>query len=200
VEVPILENGATNDINGFFSVQHLTHFSRGSLENVMRAGGWRILEIQTQPDYNGCRVVAVPNSAAEIAANRDDARLLYEYLTSWYRAVADVEARISAMDAAPDLVIWGGGLHSEFLYQFTSLFRRAGKTRYAVVDSDPLKQGKTWRGIPMQPPGVLSGLDWSSARLLVSTYGSQAEVVAEAGSLGVPERAILTLYETIRRY
>ena len=32
IEVPILENGFTNDINGFFSAQHLTHFSRQSLK------------------------------------------------------------------------------------------------------------------------------------------------------------------------
>ena len=27
IEVPIIENGFTNDINGFFSAGHLTHFS-----------------------------------------------------------------------------------------------------------------------------------------------------------------------------
>lgn len=33
VEVPILENGITNDISSFFSIQHMTHFSKQSLLN-----------------------------------------------------------------------------------------------------------------------------------------------------------------------
>jgi hypothetical protein len=69
-----------------------------------------------------------------------------------------------------------------------------------VLDSDPLKQGRTWRGLPIVSPDVARELDWDSVRLIVSTYGSQAEVVEAAKERGVPEVAIVTLYETIRRY
>ena len=58
VEVPILENGQTNDINGFFSAQHLTHFSRQSLHNCLALSGWKIIDWLEQSDYNGCRVLA----------------------------------------------------------------------------------------------------------------------------------------------
>jgi hypothetical protein len=36
IEVPILEKGQTNDIHGFFSPQHLTHFSKKTLDNVLK--------------------------------------------------------------------------------------------------------------------------------------------------------------------
>jgi hypothetical protein len=71
---------------------------------------------------------------------------------------------------------------------------------YLVLDSDPAKQGKTWRGIPILSPDVASALDWGSVRLLVSTHGSQAAVVEAAKQRGVPDAAIVTLYEEIRRY
>ncbi len=44
IEVPIIENGLTNDINGFFSVQHLTHFSKNSFENILSLSGWEVLK------------------------------------------------------------------------------------------------------------------------------------------------------------
>jgi len=42
IEVPIIENGLTNDINGFFSIHHITHFSRRSLTNCINKAGWVI--------------------------------------------------------------------------------------------------------------------------------------------------------------
>jgi len=201
VEVPILERGSTNDINGFFSVHHLTHFSRGSLENLLGVSGWQVVEIQVQPDYNGCRVIAVAGSTRETRSpNADDRRQLYRYLSNWYQALEEIEAKLVALDAPTFVAIWGGGIHLEFLYQFTSLFRGSDKRHYLVLDSDRSKQGKTWRGIPIVSPDVVNTLDWGSARLLVSTYGSQAAVVEAARERGVPATAIVTLYEAIRQY
>src|SRR5512145_411743 len=58
VEVPVVEGGQTNDINGFFSVQHLTHFSRHTLHGMMSLAGWQVAEAEKKADYNGYRVVA----------------------------------------------------------------------------------------------------------------------------------------------
>jgi len=201
VEVPILEGGSTKDINGFFSVHHLTHFSRGSLENLLDASGWHIVDAQVQPDYNGYRVIAVPGPRLGTRLEAaDDRQLLYRYLSDWYRALEDIEARLVTLDAPASVVIWGGGIHLEFLYQFTSLFRGSDARRYIVIDSDSAKQGKTWRGIPIVSPDAVTELDWDSACLLVSTHGSQAAVVDAAKKRGIPETAIVTLYDEVRRY
>ena len=45
VEVPIIEDGNTNDINGFFSIQHTTHFSSNSLLNCLAVAGWEVKKI-----------------------------------------------------------------------------------------------------------------------------------------------------------
>lgn len=201
IEVPILEQGLTNDISGFFSVQHLTHFSRSSLENLLGVSGWQVVETQIQPDYNGCRVIAVAGSACETRSQSSDDRChLYQYLSHWYHALEEIESKLVALNNPASVVIWGGGLHLEFLYQFTSLFRGSDTRRYLVLDSDKCKQGKTWRGIPIVSPDVVNALDWSSVRLLVSTYSSQAAVVEAAKKRGIPAASIITLYEGIRRY
>ena len=62
VEVPVLEKGKTNDINGFLSVGHTTHFSRKSLDNCLRIAGWEAVESVEQQDYNGLRVLAKPSA------------------------------------------------------------------------------------------------------------------------------------------
>jgi hypothetical protein len=69
-----------------------------------------------------------------------------------------------------------------------------------VVDSDPLKQGKSWRGIPVGPSAWLRELDWRGTMLLVSSYGSQEAIVRDALALGVPADRIVRLYDSSRVY
>ena len=205
VEVPILENGKTNDINGFLSVQHMTHFSRQSLANCLGLSGWEVLEQTEQPDYNGCRILARPTVASNealrvVIPNPDDYIAASDYLGYWYRALINAEEKLTLKRAVQRIVIWGGGAHTEFLYQVTSFFQRHGDCEFLIVDSDPLKQGKTWRGIEICSPSVLLGLKWAKAALLISSYGGQESIAMAAGRLGVPGDSILRIYDVVYRY
>lgn len=204
VEVPILENGKTNDINGFFSVQHMTHFSRSSLESCLSLGGWNIDEKVEQPDYNGCRVLASIKTVAEDkhihVSISEDWKSLTDYFSAWYLALGEAERRIRNMPNTQNIVIWGGGAHTEFLYNVTSVFFSDQSARFIIVDSDSLKHGKTWRGISIYPPKLLAKVDWSSAVLLVSSYGGQESIVAAADELGVPPGRVVRIYDKTRRY
>lgn len=200
VEVPILENGITNDINGFFSVQHMTHFSRRSLTNCLLRSGWKIEEWLEQPDYNGCRVLAVPHETVKnISGNNKDIGSLYHYLAAWYTALEDVNRKLNQTEKKPKCVIWGAGLHTEFLYQLTSLFHNSS-TEYAIIDSDPLKQGKSWRGIHIYHPETLSTVDWPNALLVISSYGSQNIIAESCITSGVPKERVVRLYDNLRVY
>lgn len=200
VEVPIIENGITNDINGFFSVQHMTHFSRSSLANCLVRSGWQIEKIFEHPNYNGCRVLATPGKIVkEVNGNRGDIDRLYQYLTAWYKAVENVNSKLNKIEGDLQCVIWGAGLHTEFLYQLTILFYNK-ETRFIIVDSDPMKQGKTWRGLQVYHPDKLALVNWANAMLVVSSYGSQKVIVENCKELDVPEERIVNLYDEIRVY
>ena len=201
VEVPILENGGTNDINGFFSVQHMTHFSRQSLRNSLQRSGWRVEEWSEQSDYNGCRVLAAPVEISDnVSVGSEDALRLWEYLSTWYAAVAAVNRRLAKRLDTKRVVLWGAGMHAEFLYHLTGLFVENGARRFRLVDSDPVKQGTSWRGVPIAGPESLRALDWEVASLVISSYGSQEAIAGAAVSAGVPEARIVRLYDQLRRY
>ena len=201
VEVPILENGATNDINGFFSVQHMTHFSRRSLQNCLARAGWRIVEYHENPDYNGCRVIAEPcKEKSTIVCNSSDVTSLYKYLSSWYQALVSVEQIIAELANVKKCVIWGGGAHTEFLYHMTSFFHTNREREYVIVDSDPIKHGRIWRGIPIFNPSMVREIDLSKLKVLVSSYGSQEIIIQAAINPGFHTSNIIKLYKQVKAY
>jgi ubiquinone/menaquinone biosynthesis C-methylase UbiE len=203
IEVPILENGLTNDINGFFSIQHMTHFSRTSLTNCITKAGWVIREIFEQPDYNGCRVLAQPDSSAEtkpVNGDSGDYLKMLNYLSDYYHSALEVEKRIGDISKLDKLYIWGGGAHTEFLYKATSLFMRNPNAEYLIIDSDPLKQGKTWRGINIIPSSAVDFSKLGDSKILISSYGSQNDILKIMLDKGVKREQIITLYETIKIY
>lgn len=200
VEVPVIELGFTNDINSFFSVQHMTHFSRRSLGNALARAGWTIAEQLEQPDYNGLRVLCQPAEpmATVTGAACDDA-MLARILDHIAAVTTAVNQRLQPLAGARRIIIWGGGMHTEFLYQLTDLFADPGR-RFIIVDSDPLKQGKSWRGIPILSPDALAGVDWRDIWLLPSSYAGTVGIIRAATEWGVPPERILPLYDRFRIY
>ena len=199
VEVPILELGLTNDINGFFSVQHMTHFSRSSLKNCLARAGWVEMEWLEQQNYNGCRVLCRPGEARrQVEGNPGDFAALDKSLRQWYAALRAAEKRLAVVPSFPRWVIWGGGMHTELLYHLTSLFSH--DRTYLVVDSDSLKQGKSWRGIPIRSPDILPSIDWQNTGLLISSYGGTPAISQAAKDHGVPPDRVFSLYENFRLY
>lgn len=204
IEVPVIENGKTNDINGFFSIQHMTHFSRYSLRNCLALAGWKIEQQHEALDYNGYRVLASPQLGAlldhPLKCAQEDWVELNASIAAWYSAIGDVEKIIQEIPKCGSFVIWGGGAHCEYLYQVTSLFHINREADFIIVDSDKLKHKNTWRGIQIHNPSVLKEIGWSSTILLISSYGEQNEIFDAACSLNVPDSQIIRLYETIKRY
>lgn len=197
VEVPLLELGLTNDVDGYLSVLHLTHFSKQSFVNCLHVAGWEVKEVEEKSDYNGFVAFAVPG--AVIPPVRDDLAptLLYSYLSYWYDSLKKIETRLQRLKEARRCALWGAGIHTEFLYQLTSVFRP--DSQYTLVDMDPLKRGRTWRGLPIQDPKLLAAEDWSNSDAFVpSSYQHHDSIVKSARELGVPERCITPLYDYVR--
>lgn len=201
LEVPVMELGFTNDINGSFPPLHLTHFTRASLRNCMTVGGWHIQQADELTEYNGYRVIATPipkgSAAPKLERDRHSYELLAAHLKCWYEAQGEVEKRINEFETFSKYVLWGSGFHTEMLYQLTSLFR-SSERRFHLVDLDPLKQKKTWRGITIHSPDVLQGVDWSEACLIPSSYQHHEAIRTSAIASGVPAERVIRLYDSVR--
>lgn len=204
VEVPVLEHGKTNDINGFFSIQHTTHFSSTSLRNCLALAGWKVEKKYETLDYNGYRILATPELGVPLDyilnCGQEDWEELNDILSGWYSDINNVEKIIKKTPNSNRFVIWGGGAHTEFLYQVTSFFHTHRQAKFVIIDSDPLKHGKTWRGIPIYDPSIIKKIEWISTSLLISSYGSQDAIYKDAIKLKVPKEKIIRFYKTIRRY
>ena len=203
IEVPVVEEGATNDLVGFFSVQHATHFSAASLRNCLARGGWAVVETAGEDlDYNARRVVAAPAGAA-LPLPRDvaDTQAMLDAVIAWQRAARDVGARaVAALGDAPRGILWGGGAHLECLYQRTSVFQQRPDREWVVVDSDALKHGTTWRGLAVLSPAALPELAASGAPVVVSSYGSQTAIAAAARAALPEGHPVVELYDELRVY
>ena len=198
VEVPIIENGLTNDINGFFSVQHLTHFSRNSFKNILTLSGWQVLEWDEQKDYNGCRVLAQKTKSSKtINTDYTQQSLVYMYLEKWYNSISIAEKRLQNIDTKYCL-IWGGGMHLEFIYQISSLFHK--DIEFIIVDKDKTKQNKTWRGINIYDPSIISDIQNKDFYCIASSYRNQESIKHELIDYGFDEKRIVTLYDYVNVY
>lgn len=103
IEVPILEKGITNDIGGFLTLQHLTHFSKRSLALALEVSGWNIIETEEMESYNGYLVLAKKAiSKTEIIGSIEDLLCAKSMLVSWLKAQMNVEFKIKTF------VIGGG--------------------------------------------------------------------------------------------
>ncbi len=206
IEVPTIEDGLTNDINGFFSVQHTNHFSRFSLKRCLIESGWTPFLTHECNDYNGYRIAAKPNKSsnnnhllANYAVREKENILLNKCLSKWYESISKVQEIMANKIKSKKILIWGAGFHTELLFQLTSLFE-SNSIQFAIVDSDILKQNKTWRGINIYDPKILRNLDWNDTSLLISSYSAQEPIYKAALSLSVPKESIVKLYEYVRRY
>lgn len=205
IEVPILEQGITNDIHGFYSPQHLTHFSKATLHNMLAATGWEIRASQAAQGYNGFRIYAA-RAGQTITANRylsvaEDIQAIYKERSHHYQSLAALNKVISAIPPFETVIIWGAGMHLEYLFQRSRLFQQLEGCNISLVDADPLKQGHTWRGLAINAPEtVLDKADLLSVGLVISSYGGQPNIAEAAMAMGVAQANIIRLYEYVNAY
>lgn len=204
VEVPIAEFGGTNDINGFFSVQHLTHFTKNTLRQTMRLAGWEITEGKRIDGYNGYRVVckhANPITTSNIKKSEDDLNSLRKILAKINEVQTEISEKINLLPYSGDFIIWGGGIHTELMFHLTKLFNEPNR-RFHIIDGDHLKIGRKWRGIPISSSAKIKDINWaqSDIRLILSTYGNQPEMEEIALKNGVSRDQIIKIYSEMYIY
>lgn len=205
VEVPVLEKGKTNDIHGFYSPQHLSHFSIDTLDRALALAGWKITATQMASDYNGYRVHArlMQQEAFNLDDKvvNDDLRLVFQERSYHFQRLSEISLRLESLPDWKAYVIWGAGMHLELLYQRTELLMKLDGRQVRVIDSDSVKQGKKWRGLAIESASdVFAETCWEESVLVISSYGGQTSIYQSALDMGVPREAIFLLYDVVNSY
>lgn len=189
VEVPTMDFRATDDISGFLSWMHVTHFSQASLRSLLRRAGWEIVD-WAQQAYNGYRVCCRPTEPTQdIGGASIDLERAKIHVQQQQMDAKRVDGRLRSVGTR-DLILWGAGLHTEMLYQSTSLREHMP---VFLFDRDVAKQGTTWRGVPIVKPS--GAVEWESSDLVISSYSSQDAIYAAALALGIYPERIVRLYD-----
>lgn len=205
IEIPILDLAMTNDVCGFFNAHHTVHFSERTAVQAMLKTDWRIEVVQQMTSYNALRIICKKNERQSNFQKLDYANserlLLYQYWSEWYQSLEKIETEIlkfKKIISDKTLVIWGAGLHSEFLYQNTSLEKLIEAARKTViVDSDPMKLGKKWRNIEIIESKNLKS--WEDCILIPSSYFHHDSIIRIAREdFNVPSENVIALYDNIK--
>jgi len=180
-----------------FNTEHINHFSLLSLQRLMNRAGYQMLTageklVPTSNDTNYPAVFgfwkrAAPGTALPYLAK--DERLqdsLVRYVRASRTLMDGIEARLQRLlpRSAP-VVVWGTGQLVFKLLVETSLARAKIA---AFVDSNPINQGRTLRGVPVISPEAMRGL---AAPIVIGTTLHQRAIVEQIRRIGLSNEILL---------
>ena len=204
IEVPIIENHMSNSLDGFITTQHMTHFSKNSLNNLLAKCGWKILRSKTIKNYNGYRVTCEKSSEInkKINVNVNRERQLYKkYKKKHLLSLRSINKRISKFKVGPKTILCGGGQHLELFYLLTKFFKLSSHSTFVIIDSDIKKTGKSWRGIKILNFETLKNIrNLNKYKFIISSYAYQNEILRNLKDLKIHSSNILKIYKKIKRY
>jgi 2-polyprenyl-3-methyl-5-hydroxy-6-metoxy-1,4-benzoquinol methylase len=158
LEVPALESfdGASGEVWGELSLEHIQFFTRQSLANLMAQSGARLLAAQTQ----GWELVRSGSLFAAFEVTRDPpvapqpcmvgAALMAQYVQEG----RDRMPQLLALIPQGPWILYGAGAHS--LRLLAHLDEARLKSLQAILDANANLHGQCILGLPVQPPDALA--------------------------------------------
>lgn len=173
----IVPNVTTN-IADLIVVDHCNHFTRPSLERLVRDCGLQVLEVDDRSHRGAFVVVArkpVAGSQASAAATGDVGDTLRDMAgigEFWRGAAARVREFESTLPSDEGIAIYGAGFYGAFI---ASCLASPERVR-CHLDQNPFLQGGMFDGRPVLPPAelpadvstMLVGLNPANARRIIA--------------------------------
>jgi SAM-dependent methyltransferase len=171
-----------------FNTEHINHFSVRCLENFVGLHGF-VADRSGQKEIFAARNIPYP--AAFVFARKTGERKpltpdseleasLRDYVSASGQMMQVVSARIDGiLNAGQPLVVWGTGQLALKLLSDTSL---KDANIAAFVDSNPIHQGKTLRGIGIISPDALKEMPYP---ILIASLVNVDSIQAAVDSLGL---------------
>lgn len=182
-----------------FSVEHINHFNRATLERLFLSRGWsvagtgRITRVVTPtcvyPDiWCLARFAGAPQPV-----HRDDAGLvrLFEYVESSHRLLEAIEDHLDRELPHGRFMMWGAGQTASLLLSGRLL---EGRELALVIDGNPSYRGRTLCGALVVPPAEASdriGGDLRDHPILVASLREATAISGAIQRTGWPNRVVL---------
>lgn len=143
----------------FYSLEHLTHFTRGSLKRLLDDAGHEPVLFE-RPETPALRVGSRKRvfAAATNVELADDREELLSALLAYGEERARIEKELATRlleRGTRRIAIYGAGDHTRFLLDLIPF----ADSVTAILDSDPGKQGGRFRNWPIHAPEQLPELD-----------------------------------------
>lgn len=202
VEVPVLENQKTNSIDGFVTIQHMSHFSKTSLFNMLTLSGWNVEKYLFVKSYNAIRVICIKshNVNKKIDLNKNDVSKIKKIQKDLSKKIAKINSKINKFKLNENNYLLGGGMHLELVHNLTELFSKNHK-KFKIIDNDKSKQNKTWRGIPIYGKEILKNdKKLNHKKFIICSYAYQNEIYKSLKDLKIKDKNILKFYDKIIVY
>lgn len=205
IEVPILENHKTNQLDGFITVQHTTHFTENSLSNIMLKSGWKIIDKKKIQKYNGFRIICKINNELfkedDINLNPRDHIFFRNYVKDYNNQTSIISQKFKKYVFSKYIIIYAAGLHLEMIYHVTNFFKINRRKKFIILDNDRLKIGRSWRGIKIYNPEIINFLsNINNFKFIISSYPYQNEIYSYLRKLKIKKKNIFKIYDKINRY
>jgi len=131
--------------NGYFTFEHINIFSENSLMNILKNNGFDILfkKITTQNIvYPVVTILAQKNDKSskklEYDNPLDSIDIINTFLNTDFKSWINIENKlINKLINFNDIIIWGGGVHTSQLLNFTNL--TSNKNIYSIYDNNESK-------------------------------------------------------------
>ena len=144
----------------FFSLEHLSHFTRGTMTRMLGESGLEVAAFDTNVSLPNLRVAARKRgrvTPASGGAVNDDRQELLAALATYRdergRLEQGMRERFSVLSAewgrtSARVAIYGAGVHTQFLLDLVDI----GQFITCILDSDPAKHGTRFIRWDVHPP------------------------------------------------
>ncbi len=199
IEVPDVEN-IPRDIISYFSVEHLTYFTKKTLVNLIENRGFRKVVVQTQMNNYGDIEPNYPVIMSLFKKNSNNKKITVSFnYTNLIRTIDNLKRRrtkiirkinhiLSTTNPHRKIAVWGAGVHTSVLYGACPNLRKRIKS---IFDNTPFKHGKKFLGVRIYNEADINRV--KPHTIIISSYASEKEIVSQLKST-YPYIKIITLY------
>lgn len=188
-------------LTGFFNLEHIIHFTPGSLGRMLQEQGFT--SGLRDKDADGVIRLAASNNLAVWQAMSDQApsddraqarQSVLDYAEAEHRLIDDLRRRVTETledwrQRGLRVAVYGAGIHTA---QLATLVNLSGNA-CCLLDGDPKKQGQEYLGLPVLTPQKLAYGDIDA--VLISSNRFIDEIARTVREFGGPKVELRTCYE-----